>query len=126
MRQSTWHESAVKPISSRFPRAVAGDIADLADRVADQFVDGFTGERRLGCDFAGDHGEVGGDQGLAGDAAEGIVGKAEIEDRIGDLIGHLVRVPHRNGFAGEEVAVSGHGILSSSVARGGQRINLSG
>ena len=28
--------------------------------------------------------------------------EAEVEDGVGDLVGHLVRVAHRHGFAGEQ------------------------
>src|SRR6185437_11598726 len=52
-------------------------------------------------DLAGDDGEPGRDQRLAGDAAVGIVGEHGVEHRVGDLVGDLVRMPFRDRFRGE-------------------------
>ena len=42
---------------------------------------------------------------LAGDAGVGVLRQDGIEDAVGDLVGHLVGMAHRDGFAGEQVAV---------------------
>src|SRR5262249_49938892 len=65
-------------------------VADLADRVADQAVDGGAAEVGGGGDLAGDDGQVGGDEGFAGNPAEGVGGQAVVQDGVADLVGHLV------------------------------------
>ena len=83
------------------------DVADLADDVADEAVDDGAAEVGLGGDFAGHDDEVGGDEGFAGDAADGVGLEAVVEDGVADLVGHLVGMAHGNGFAGEEISVRG-------------------
>src|SRR5207248_10505191 len=85
------------------------DVADLADGVADEAVDGGAAEVGGGGDLAGDDRQVGGDQRLAGDPAGGVGGQAVVEDGVADLVGHLVGVAHRHGFTGEQVSVRAHG-----------------
>ena len=46
------------------------DVADLADRVADDAIDGGPAQVGLGGDLAGHDGQVGGDQGFAGHPAD--------------------------------------------------------
>src|ERR1700722_9649225 len=80
-------------------------VANLPDHLAHQLVNGFASERSLGRDFSGNDREIGSDQGFARHATEGIVRQAEVEDSIGDLIGHLVGMAHGYGFAGKQVSV---------------------
>ena len=42
-----------------------------------------------------------------------------IEDGVADLVGHLVGMAHRDGFAGEQISVRSHG---SALAAG---VNMS-
>jgi len=56
----------------------------------------------LGGDLAGQQHHARCDHGLAGDAAHRIVTQGLVEHRVGDLIGHLVRVPHADAFRGEK------------------------
>jgi hypothetical protein len=77
--------------------------AELVARVADLLDDAprHPGEIDvgLGGDLAGEQHEAGGDQGLAGDAAGRILPQDLVEDRVGDLVRHFVRVTlgHRLG-----------------------------
>ncbi len=84
------------------------DVADLANRLADQAVDHLGGQVGPRGDFAGDHDEVGRDQRLAGDTALGIGRQAMVQNRIADLVCHLVRVAHGDRFTGEKIAFRGH------------------
>jgi len=52
-----------------------------------------------------DDDEAGVDQRLAGDAPVGVLGQHGVQDPVGDLVGHLVRVALRDGLGGEEVLV---------------------
>ena len=47
----------------------------------------------VGGDFAGDHGEAGGDERFASDAARGVLRENGVEDGVGDLVGDLVGMP---------------------------------
>ena len=93
------------------------DVADLADRVADEAIDHGSAEVGLGGDLAGHDGQVGGDQGFAGHPAERVGCQAVVEDGVADLVGHLVGMAHRHGFAGEQVSVRTHGSISSMAER---------
>src|SRR5207247_590664 len=73
---------------------------------------GGLGEGGVGGDLAGDDDEVGGDERFAGDAAGGVGGEAVVQDRVGDLVGHLVGVAHRHGFGREKVSIRAHGIVA--------------
>ena len=44
----------------------------------------------------------GAESGLAGDPAERVPAQHGVEDRVTDLVGHLVRVPLRDRFGGEQ------------------------
>ena len=85
------------------------DVADLADRVADDFLHDCGRQVGLRGDLAGDDDQVSRDQRFAGDAAGRVGGQAVVEDRVGNLVGDLIRVSHRHRFAGKQVTVRSHG-----------------
>ena len=62
---------------------------------------------RGGRDLAGDDGDTGLDQRLAGDARPGVAGEQGVQDRVRDLVGDLVGMAFGNGFGGEQVS-TGH------------------
>ena len=64
-------------------------VADLADRLARDLRNVHV---HVGRDLARDHDEPGVHEGLAGHAALRILGHHGVEDAVGDLVGHLVRV----------------------------------
>jgi hypothetical protein len=78
-----------------------GVVADPQDRVphdrGDVDVAG-------GGDLAGDVHLTGGDEGLDGDPAGGVLGQHGVEDRVADLVGDLVRVALGHRLGGEETA----------------------
>ena len=74
-------------------------VADLADGVADDFLEVDLG---LGGEFAGDDDVVALDQGLAGDAGEPVLREAGVEDGIRDAVSDLVRVALADGFGRED------------------------
>ncbi len=78
-------------------------VADLGDRVAHDLLD-VHGGRGLG--LAGDqhHARLG--DGLGGDARLRVLGEVGVQNRIGDLVAHLVRVAFRNGFRGKEILLA--------------------
>src|SRR5262249_20483492 len=92
-------------------------VADLLDGLAGQFLDVADSQRGLGGDLAGDNGQVGGDEGLAGDAAGRVVLEAEVEDRVGDLIGHLVRVAHGDRLTGKQEALAHRTLRKGSTTQ---------
>src|SRR5262249_41533330 len=94
-------------------------VADLADGVADDAVDRGPAEVGPGGDLAGHPGEVGRGQGFAGPPARRVGRQAVVEDGVADLVGHLVGVAHRDGFAGEQVAVFAHWTGPQSGVIGG-------
>ncbi len=55
----------------------------------------------LGGDFSGDDDQAGGGEGFAGDAADGIVGEAGVEDGVGNLVGDLIGMAFGYGFGSE-------------------------
>ena len=75
-------------------------VADLADGLAD---DGGDIDDGAGGDFAGDDDQPGRAQRFAGHAAAGILREHRVKDRVGDLVGHLIRMALRHRFAGEQV-----------------------
>ncbi len=82
--------------------AVVGTrVADVPDRFADDRLEVHVG---LGRDLAEDHDQAGGRHGLARDASLGVFADDRVEDGIGDLIAHLVRVTLGHGFGREQVA----------------------
>ncbi len=91
-------------------------VPDAADRLPrDRFVVDLRSRR----DLAGDDAQVRRDEGLASDAALGVARQARVEDRVRDLVGHLVGVTHGDGFGSEEH--SGHGRWKGQELRSGQR-----
>jgi hypothetical protein len=75
-------------------------VADTANGVADQRV---VVQDGAGGNFAGDHGQAGGHQGLAGNTALGVYLHDFIENRIGNLVGNLVRMAFGDGLRGKQV-----------------------
>jgi hypothetical protein len=67
-------------------RAVVADLVDLRAHGARDVHVG------LGRDLAGDDDQTGGDQRLAGDTPERVLREDGVEDRVRDLVGHLVRM----------------------------------
>ena len=83
-----------------------GIKAALRVHIAD-FPDHLPGYRRVvhlgtGGNLAADEAEVGGDHGFAGYPGIRVLGKAGIQDGIGDGVCHLVRVAAGNTFRGKE------------------------
>ncbi len=98
-------------------------VADVAHDVTGDLGDGLAVDDRVlavllhvrlgGAAFAGDDDLVGGDQRLAAEAGVGVavVGVAElhvvgdegVEDRVGNLVGDLVRMAFRNRLTGEDI-----------------------
>src|SRR6202011_5418895 len=60
---------------------------------------------RLGGDFARDHDHARLDEGLAGDTSTRIVAQDRIEYRVGDLVGHLVRVTFGYGLGRKQIVI---------------------
>ena len=75
-------------------------VADLADGVADDRLEVDVRARR---DLAEDHDQAGGGGGLAGDPRVGIVGDDRVQDRVADLVAHLVRVTLGHRLRREQV-----------------------
>ena len=90
-------------------------VADVAHRGADDALD--LGRRDLGAaGLAGDDDEVGGRQGLAGDAGVGVAGGEKgVDHGVGDAVAHLVRVALGHRLAGEEVVGPGHRLSSAAT-----------
>ena len=85
-------------------------VADVPDRLADDLREI---DVAAGGDFAGDDGEAGRDERLAGDAADGILREDGVEDGIGNLVGDLVGVPLGHRLRREQVAaVAAHGRIN--------------
>ena len=81
-------------------------VAGLAHRGAHDVGDVHGG---LGGHLAGDDREARGHQRLARHAAHRVLREDRVEDRVADLVGELVGVAHRDGLAGEQVALVVHG-----------------
>src|SRR5439155_14315208 len=79
---------------------LAAVVTDLVDRRADDLLEIDVG---AGGDLAGDYRQPGGDERLAGDAADRILRENRIENGIGNLIGDLVGMTFGDRFGGEEV-----------------------
>ena len=73
-------------------------ISDLADGLADDFVDI---DVRLGGYLTHDRNDTGRGGRLAGDAGHRILLKHSVEDRVGDLVADLVRMTFGHGFGSE-------------------------
>ena len=78
---------------------VAAGVADPLHRLAGQLL---VVDWRLGGDLAGDHDVAGLEQRLAGHPPLGIAGQDGVEDGVGDLVGHLVRMAFGHRLGGEE------------------------
>jgi hypothetical protein len=74
-------------------------VADGGDDAADQRLEIDVG---AGGDFAGDDDQAGSGEGLAGDAAVGVLLEAGVEDGVRDLIGDLIGMTFGDGFRGEK------------------------
>src|SRR5690606_40403533 len=90
---------------------VRGVVPDLEDLLPDDGRDVDVGLRRH---LAGDVDQAGGDQRLDGDPALRVVPEHGVENRITDLVGHLVRVALGNRLGGEQAT----GQLSGSSCSG--------
>ena len=75
-------------------------VPDVSDRVADDLLEVDVGGRR---DLPQDDDETGRRRRLARDSCVRVLADDRIEDRVGDLIAHLVGVPLGHGFRGEQV-----------------------
>src|SRR5690606_23683205 len=82
-------------------------VADVLDAAAHNFLDAGNDAARA-AHLAADDDAVGRREGLAGNAGMGVLGKEGIEDGIGNAVAHLVGVPFRNAFGGEDVILAGH------------------
>jgi hypothetical protein len=74
-------------------------VADLADGLADEV---HVVDVAADGDLAGEGDKTGLEEGLAGDAGFGVNGQAGVDDRIADLVGHLVRVSFGHGLGRED------------------------
>ena len=82
-------------------------VTDLEDGLTHDVLDLDHGVRR---DLAGDDHHAGLRHRLAGDAAARLLRQDRVEDRVRDLIGHLVRMPFRHGLRREQIRLA-HGYL---------------
>ena len=81
--------------------AVVGPrVADVADRVADDRLEVDVG---LGGDLAEDHDQAGRGGRLAGDPGARVLADDRVQDGVGDLVAHLVRVAFGDRLGGEQV-----------------------
>jgi hypothetical protein len=71
----------------------------------------------IGGDLADHKGEAGGDGRLAGHPAKRILGHDGVEDRVGDLVGDLVRMPLGHRLRREEVRRTLHRVPDSQPLR---------
>ncbi len=81
-------------------------VADPGDRVA---YDAGDVDIRGGRDLTGDDGEAGGDEGLASHPAGGVLLQQGVEDRVRDLVGHLVGMTFGDRLGRERVVVAHSG-----------------
>ena len=102
---------------------------DLGDQLAVDHRHAVDGLEQLAAAFAGDHDLVGGAERLAAQASVdlAVVGDAErdvlldegVENGVGNLVGHLIRMTLGYGLAGEQIIGVGH--LSTLPQRAGIR-----
>ena len=102
------------PAAGAVESHLGGVVADLEHRLAHQRFDVDPG---AGGHLAGDDDDTGLDQRLAGDAAAIVLLEDRIEHRVGDLVGHLVRVPLGHRLRGEKIVIR-HGIRSHRASQG--------
>ena len=101
-------------------------VADPRDRGPHDVGDVHVGR---GADLAGHDGHAGGDQGLAGHAAVGVLRQNGVEDGVGDLVGELVGMALGDGLRGEDVRLElghvvgwpGFRVSTAAVPHGGAR-----
>ena len=100
---------------------VALGVADVAHRVADDLDEVQAG---TGGDLAGDEHQTGGHQGLAGDPAVGVLAQHLVQDRVRDLVRHLVRMAFGDRLRGEQKGVSvAHVDVPGRRARGARGVS---
>ena len=107
----------------RVEAVVPAGVADLPDGVADGGLDPLRRGQVAPGHFPGDERQVGGDQRLAGDPRLRVALQVEVHQRVGDLVGHLVRVALGDGLRGEQQGVGfrrGHGGAGGGIV-GGRR-----
>ncbi len=92
------HHGAGRGVETHF----AGRVADLAHDLAD---DRRVIHHGLGRDLTGQADQARSQQALAGDPGIGILCQDGIQNAVGDLVGHLVGMAHRDGFTREQVAI---------------------
>jgi hypothetical protein len=95
---------------------LGGVVADLQDPVADLLLDVDVARRG---DLTGHHHQSGGEQGLDGDPAVGVLLEHRVEHRVTDLVGDLVGVTLGHRLGGEKA--SGHGVLTPVLLVVGRR-----
>ena len=84
---------------------VGFDVADiLHDAAGDLLVVDLRGTPIPELEFPGVDGQVGGNQRLAGYVGGGIERQAGVENRVGNLVAHLVGMSFGDRFGGENVA----------------------
>ena len=91
------HERAARLVVEA---VVGARVADVADRVAD---DGLEVDVGVGRDLAEDEHEARRRGRLARDAGVGVVADDRVQDRVGDLVAHLVGVAFGDRLGGEQV-----------------------
>jgi len=84
-------------------------VADFLDRRADQAIEGFARQVALVVISPETIARSVVTIGLAGDTAGGVGLEAMVKDSVADLVGHLIGMAHRDGFAGKEITVRVHG-----------------
>ena len=92
------------------------DVAGLPNRVPNQPLDVGGRERSPRGDLPGHHYPVGGDQRLARHPARRISTEAMIQNRVADLVRHLVRMAHGNRFAREQISFGSHDYIPCKVS----------
>ena len=76
-------------------------VADTVDDVTDGLLDVYIGVFRT--DFAADDDQAGRAEGLAGHLGIGVLAEEFVEDGVGDLVGHFVRMAFGNGFGSKQI-----------------------
>ncbi len=84
----------------RLEHVLAFGVPDAADHVTCDLLHVEVG---FALHLTGQHHLPGGDQGFAGHLAVGIEGQEMVDERVADLVGHLVGVAFADAFGGEEV-----------------------
>ena len=78
-------------------------VADLSNHIAGDLIHFACGQRVFfGGDLTRNNNRISGDEGLTGYTAGRKLSKAEVKNGIADLIGHFIRVPHRNRLRREQ------------------------